>query len=51
MCIMSHTGVDPNTNCKTVSWHMADFEELDGAQKMQSHRAYLQSVFIAVADR
>lgn len=40
----------PNADCKTLSWHVVDSEDLDGTQKMKSHCRYLQSVLIAVAD-
>lgn len=48
---MSLTGVDPDADCETLRGHVAYFEALDGAQEMQSHRADLQSVLVAVADR
>lgn len=37
LSVMSLTRVYPNANCKTLIRHMADFENLDGAQEMQSH--------------
>ena len=40
----------PDADCKNLSRHVVDFEDLDGTQEMQSHCRYLQSVLIAIAD-
>ena len=48
--VPSLTWVYPNSNCKTLGRHVVDSEDLDGAEEVQSHRRYFQSVLVAVAD-
>lgn len=44
------TRVYPDANGKTLSGHVADSEDLDGAQEVQSHGGDFPSVLITVAD-
>lgn len=41
----------PDADCKILSRHVVDSEDLDCTQEMQSHHGYLYSVLKAVADR